>query len=220
MCVISGRVMTTTKLRPASVDTWPKPVEWWIENYDHIVRAVISRYVKRELGDINDLSQEIWTQFMEGKDGRPYNEIYDPTKGAVTTFMWEFTRVRCLQFLSRSTRTPTQMAYSIQTQATEDFQIGIVDPETTAQLGFDEHRTIEYNDLVERAQKAVFRQPVRGRRDLRWVWYHIVRGYRQDQIAHEMRLSEGTISICMNMIREIPEVQELRIWARENGLLA
>ncbi len=34
-----------------------------------------------------------------------------------------------------------------------------------------------------------------------------------------MQLSEGTISICMDIIRQIPEVQELRTWGVENGLL-
>ncbi len=42
----------------------------FIEAYDYIVRAVVSRHIPRKLGDPEDLSQEIWTQFVEGKGGR------------------------------------------------------------------------------------------------------------------------------------------------------
>lgn len=190
------------------------------EKYDHTVRAVIVRHIPPELGSVDDLSQEIWTQFLEGKDGRPYTEIYDPTKGAFSTFIWEFTRTRCMQFLSRSKRTPTARAYSIQSQPNEEFQKGIVDPETTEELGFNEYEHIEFNDLLRQAELAVHRHRIRGRRDLRWVWYLVKRGFRQDQIAKEMELSEGTISICMDLIRDIPEVQELKKWAVEKGILS
>jgi RNA polymerase sigma factor (sigma-70 family) len=187
--------------------------------YDYIVIAVIRRYIPRELGDPEDLSQEIWRQFIEGKEGKSYLQIFDPAVASPTTFMWEFTRTRCLQFLSRSERTPTAKAYSIQNQDREQFQVGIVDPETTHELGFDEFRQVEFTDLLRRAEAAIRQQKIRGRRDLRWVWYLVTKGYRQDQIAQEMGLSEGTISICMDKIREIPEVQELRSWGAENGLL-
>jgi len=187
--------------------------------YDYIVRAVITKYVPPQLGTVDDLSQEIWTQFLEGKDGVSYAEIYDPTRGGPTTFMWEFTRRRCLQFLSRSNRTPTARAFSIQPQADEGFVRGLVDPETTLQLSFDEYKNIEWEDLLSRAKRAVHRHPIRGRRDLRWVWTLVHNGYRQDEIAKEMGLSEGTISICMDLLRQVPEVQELRKWAEENGLL-
>lgn len=187
--------------------------------YDYIVRSVITKMVPPKLGLPDDLSQEIWTQFLEGKNGVSYIEIFDPSRSSPTTFMWEFTRLRCLQFLSRTRRTPTAQAFSIQTQDSEEFVRGIIDPETTMILAFDEYSTIEYADLVERAKGAVHRHRIRGKRDLRWVWYLLTRGFRQDEIAKEMGLSEGTISICMDLIRQIPEVQELGKWAAENGLL-
>jgi len=203
--------------------TTPRQKQWTFEElhsqYDYIVRAVIGRFIPRELGDVDDLAQEIWTQFLEGKDGKSYLEIYDPSRSAPTTFLWEFTRTRCLQFLSRSERTPTARAFSIQLQDSEEFRYGIVDPETTAQLGYDEYSSIEFADLLERAKLAIHRHRVRGKRDLRWVWKLLLCGYRQDQIAKEMELSEGTISICMDLIRQIPEVQELRAWAVEHGVL-
>lgn len=187
--------------------------------YDYIVRKVIRNLIPPSLGNEDDLSQEVWTQWLTGQNGRPYHEIYDPSKGAITTFLWEFTRTRCMQFLSRQTRTPTANAYSIQAQDSEQFQIGIVDPETTQELSFNEYAQIEFDDLLGHATAAVHRQKQRGKRDLRWVWFLIRKGYRQDQIAEEMGLSEGTISICMDLIREIPEVRELRQWAAETGLL-
>lgn len=188
-------------------------------NYDPTVRAVIRKFIPRDLGDPDDLSQEIWSQFYKGQNGVSYLKIYDPQYSSPKTFMWEFTRRRCLQFLSRSQRTPTDRAFSIQNQPGEDFIIGIVDPETTKELGFDEFRNVEFSDLYRRAEKAVREAPQRGKRDLKWVWTLVTKGYRQDQIAAEMGLSEGTISICMDKIREIPEVQELRSWGSEQGIL-
>jgi RNA polymerase sigma factor (sigma-70 family) len=189
------------------------------EEHDLTVRAVIKKYVPRSLGDPDDLSQEVWRQFFEGKNGVSYMQIYNPDTSSPKTFMWEFTKRRCLQFLSRSNRTPTAKAYSIQSQASEFFVVGIVDPETTKELSFNEQDRIEYEDLVRRAEEAVHAQPIRGRRDLRWVWRLLREGFRQDQIASEMKLSEGTISICVDLIRQIPEVQALREWATEQGLL-
>lgn len=191
----------------------------FIQKYDYIIRSVIRRLVPRDLGDPDDLSQQIWTEFIAGKEGRSYFEIYDPSLGAPTTFLFEFARLRCMQFLSRSNRTPTARAYSIQSQPEEGFIPGVIDPETHPALGFDEFESIEYEDLVKRATAAIHRHRQRGRRDLRWVWYLVRRGYQQDQIAREMGLSEGTISICMDLIRQIPEVQELRTWGFESGLL-
>jgi len=214
--------VTQTTVTP---DIVPRTVTEWIENYDYLVRAVVTRMIKHNIGTVDDLSQEIWTQFIRGRidpqTGRriSYAEIFDPSKGAPTTFLWEFTRVRCHQYISKMSRTPTAYAVSIQTQADDNFQIGIVDPETTTELSFDEFREIEFQDLLQRATKAVHRHRIRGRRDLRWVWYLIIRGFRQDQIAKEMGLSEGTISICMDLIRDIPEVQELKKWGVEQGLL-
>lgn len=191
----------------------------FIDRMTPTVRACIHKHVPRKLGDPEDLTQEIWRQFIEGKHGRSYWVIYDPTKSSPKTFMWEFTRLRCLQFLSRTQRTPTAYAYSIQNQEGEEFQVGIVDPETTPELGVDDAGRIEFADLVARATTAVHAAPKRGRRDLPWVWYLLQRGYRQDEIAAFMELSEGTISICMERIREIPAVQELRSWASDSGLL-
>ncbi len=47
----------------------------FMDAYHHIVRAVIVRYVPRALGDSEDLAQEIWTQFIQGKEGVSYLEI-------------------------------------------------------------------------------------------------------------------------------------------------
>ncbi len=116
--------------------------------YEHIVRAVISRYIPRSLGDVDDLASEIWLQFMEGKEGVSYLKIYNPAESAGTTFMWEFTRRRCLQYLSRSTRTPTAYAYSIQNQEADTFTVGVVDPETTYELSVDDSHSIEFADIV------------------------------------------------------------------------
>lgn len=191
----------------------------FMTKYDYIVRAVVGKFIPPSLGDVDDLSQEIWAQFYEGKDGRSYMEIFDPNRASPTTFMWEFTRTRCLQFLSRSQRTPTANAFSIQSQPDDQFVVGFVDPETTKELGFDEIDNIEFQDLLRRATTAVRAQKQRGRRDLAWVWFLVEKGYRQDQIAEEMKLSEGTISICMDLIRDISEVQELKKWGVEKGLL-
>jgi RNA polymerase sigma factor (sigma-70 family) len=189
--------------------------------YDPTVRAVIRKFIPRHIDDPDDLSQEMWAQFIRGQlvDGvqRSYWEIYNPRMASPKTFMWEFTRRRCLQRLSRSERTPTDNAYSIQNQPGEDFVVGIVDPETTAALGHDPGPAIEFQDLYRRAEQAIRSQPQRGRRDLKWVWALVTRGYRQDQIAAEMQLSEGTISICMDLIRQIPEVQQLREFGAERG---
>lgn len=191
----------------------------FIDRFTPTVRACIARHVPRSLGDVDDLTQEIWAQFIEGKQGRSYFDIYEPSKSSPKTFMWEFTRLRCLQFLSRTQRTPTAHAYSIQSQDSEVFEVGVVDPETTHELGVDDYERIEFADLVRRATEAVHKTTRRGRRDLPWVWYNIQRGFRQDEIAEIMGLSEGTISICMDRIRQIPEVQELRRWAADTGLL-
>lgn len=211
--------MEASRHGPRRPEARRRTFENWYREYDYIVRAVIRKFIPPDLGSADDLSQEIWTQFLEGTNGRSYVDIFDPEKGSPTTFIWEFTRTRCLQFLSRSNRTPTARAFSIQSQG-EDFQIGIVDPDTTRELSYDEYERIEFEDLLARATKAVHRHRIRGRRDLRWVWYLLQRGYRQDQIAKEMELSEGTISICMDLIRQIPEVQELRAWAEEHGMVA
>lgn len=189
------------------------------QELDPTVRAVIRKFIPSNLGDPDDLSQEVWRQFYEGHGGVSYLELYDPKKSSPKTFMWEFTKKRCLQFLSRSNRTPTAKAYSIQSQPSERFVVGIVDPETTEELSFNELEAIEWADLVSRAEQAVHAQKQRGRRDLSWVWTLIREGFRQDEIAREMGLSEGTISICVQLIREVPEVQELRNWAVEKGLL-
>jgi RNA polymerase sigma factor (sigma-70 family) len=198
----------------------------WYRRHDPLVRRVIHKLVPRYLGDPDDLSQEIWSQFCRGQVDpetgcrRSYLDIYDPTKAAETTYMWEFARLRCLQHLSRADRTPTARALSIQSQPSEEFILGIVDPEATPELGFDERVSIELRDLIDRAHAAVRAVPQRGKRDLRYVWALISRGYNQEQIAKEMNLSEGTISICMSRIREIPEVAELANYGREIGIVA
>jgi DNA-directed RNA polymerase specialized sigma24 family protein len=222
---------STTAVPARQQSTYPVPtsIEEAYRIYDGHVRHQIKRLVPQSLGDNeDDLSSKIWLDFVTGQPDpltgqmRSYLEIFDPRMGSFSTFIFEFARVRCMQFLSRTERTPTAKAYSIQSQPDDQFVIGVVDPETSSDISLhmDEYTVIEFSDLEKRATLAIHRAKQRGKRDLRWVWHLLRHGYRQDQIAEEMGLSEGTISICMDLIRDFPEVKELRAWAAEHGILS
>ena len=172
------------------------------------------KHIPHSLGAEEDVTQDVWCYFIQGD----YLNRYNPEMAAPTTYLWEFTRLRCLHYLASLPRTPTANALSIRT--TNDGETGIVDPDISGELSYDTDAVLELRDLLYRAEVAVRDEPICGQRDLRKVWRLLVkRGYSRDQAAREMSVSAGTICTCVSLLRKIPAVIELKLWATDNGVL-
>ena len=67
----------------------PDSIEELYEQWSGRVASTVRRFGFRE-DEVPDVMQELFTRFVEGKGGRTYLEIYDPSIAQFSTYMYSF----------------------------------------------------------------------------------------------------------------------------------
>jgi len=67
----------------------PATIEELYEQWSGRVASTVRRFGFKE-EEVPDVTQELFTRFIEGKGGRTYLEIYDPSIAQFSTYMYSF----------------------------------------------------------------------------------------------------------------------------------
>lgn len=149
--------------------------------------------------DLEDITQDVFIKVFEGN----YQELYDPTKGAPSTFLQSLARRYALQNHSRRKRTPTHNALTIVYGSSDEVTVG----ECSVDLLGEDKSDVDpdFKLLCEDIKSSLAELPTRGKRDLKKLFECFLAGYNQKDIASIMGLSRSTIFYMVKDLRETLE---------------
>ena len=173
-----------------------------------VIERALAYYRVRE-SDRDDVAQAIVCTVLDKR----YDEIYDPLKATLSTFIFAMVGKRIRGLKTRKGRDALKHASLVGEDEWIIEDGGLVDgpcekSERNEFWGLVEHARVQLKKLPKR-RSHVTEAGVVEERTIAVVFEQLVDGKKQVEIARKMGYSEGSISIMVGEIRKHPAVQQL-----------
>lgn len=178
----------------------------WHQQYQSLVKSVLyDNGIVPE--DIEDRCQEVWAAFFAGG----YDKLYTPSKGSESNFMFNFVERRCRGWRRQQSQDKLRQAVRLAPVGSMDGYVGHeLSLDSMIELSTVTPDDVDFRLAVRAAEEALCHLPVAGKRDLHRLFSLFLEGYTQREIAKLIGVAEGTVSNYVKMLRQVPEVLQLR----------